>query len=64
MATYANNWRLSRNFELLHSALQQQQQHKQQQDKLEKNRKKFATAKAANALSRTKLKGNSKGERR
>lgn len=59
MATYANNWRLSRNFELLHSALQQQQQ-----DKLEKNRKKFATAKAANALSRTKLKGNSKGERR
>lgn len=38
METYANNWRLSRNFELLHSALQQQQQqqHKQQQDKLEK----------------------------
>lgn len=37
MATYANNWRLSRNFELLHSAQQQQQQqHKQQRDKLEK----------------------------
>lgn len=33
-------------------------------NKLEKKRKKFATAKAANALSRTKLKGNSKGERR
>lgn len=67
MATYANNWRLSRNFELLHSALQQQQQHKQQQDKLEKIAKSLQPQKQLMLLAERSLKGTrreSEDERR